>query len=1734
MALSEPEADFDGEPVTARDALASGEGFVDSFCPPALLRCGADEGDEAITVQALVVREVEGKLVVAVPASAWHRKVSKRTLPKGFLTKVAAAEVAACAASDRGTAVDGVALRVWFGLLELSAEPALEISEDLASVSFGALADGSPALPFVPALVAAVSESFAFVSAESAGPASAPLAARLDRLERLLASLPLQASQEPEVKGQARAKSRAAPKVAAKAQQVRGVLDPSVAAAAKAAGVPSATLSEFERLLAQPAGSRFAPEPLPVAGPDPLEESEAEAGEEEDGAEIAAAGSGYPALRPRQPRESNQAEQFAAAMFRMMEGYSRGQAAKASALERAMDGVGGGTGESSGLPSGRRNASARRALREALVSSRSEVSAVIERLMQEDMASSAPGVGMQQQTSARAWLEHRSRVGPYPTAMYLSWSAAGALDALRAGLVDQARARLNVMLMVIDQMSVDKGSWTLASELTLELPSCRPVQSFRLREHASSSSGGLAYSRLLDARWAEVSLTHLREQMDFAERRQKLRARKWLPIRMPRERLVPRGGRPGDRAPAFSVPGLLNSLPRLLLSKAEQRLLLYRALADSERLVVAEPPPGRERFGAGLFCVPKSAEKDRLILDARPANSLEDVCSTWTRTLASAAAVSSIVLEPDQILLLAGADLKDCFYQFQAPPGRIKRNLLADSLSHEEAAFVFRVPASSFKAGPARVHVAFSSLAMGDCAACEVAQCAHLGVCLRGGALHPGELLVHAAAPPKGLLSIGLVIDDLIFLEKALASRVGDGLGKGEPSIGRLRLDAALDAYRRAPLKVSEDKVFSDSTKASFWGITVHGVSGWVRPNPERLWPLVLITSRVVQLGLTTAQLLESLVGSWLSIFLLRRRLLASMVHVFSAVRGLRPNDIIRLSPELAAELSSFMLLGPLTCVCLRAPVDETVTATDASSTWQAAVRAPVPSEVAREGVRQSIQKGAWTRLLADTAAWLREKDLLEPERELPGGIVFPAPPLYVGLACYPAYSELWRREYRSRVHINVAELEAYLREEVALGAVVKGSPVCPAPALAAEPPVLSPVVRGRLELFPRRQFVCKGRWPDLSRPGGLDLFSGVGGVARALVRHGCPWVLTFDCLRGASQDLSASALQRELLELLRSGAFLCLGGSPPCASFSRALAPPVRSAAVPAGVPHLPPGVFAKVVRDNRWSAWLLELRSVCQSTGVFFWFENPDQSFLWRMPGWEDVLAFSARPPGTKNSVATQRLTESLGLWSAPSTAPPAPSFLAGGLSAAPLHSATSSRLGFLAWAAFLRWVSAFVVSSDPVASFVACPSLLAMVLRSYGDHLFQTGGSLQNFRYTVVAAQRLTWGMKGQLGPAWEMVSRWERLQPVVHRTPVPEILVKALVTLAWAMRLRRWAVVTLIAFYGLARIGEVIKTKRQSLLLPADHMGGFCAIFVRLDGPKTAGRGGPRTQHLRVDFPAAVELITAGVHGLAWEEPVYPFGPATYRRRWDMLLSALGLGQCELTPGGLRGGGAVWAYHHGTAIADIQWRMRLKHQHTLVHYLQEVAALNALLDAGEALQGLGIPSLLVWAEDDTVIPFAEHELLLQALRREDARSIFVSVQERLRKSGVAEHVNVKASKGLVHISGGQTTWILSLERQDSWAQLLDGHRSIPYPPGLQAESDERLAAKLDEWSALRLVEAEQRLWAKAQPKAAGDPEADRPVHGLPEEGKRYSQRWCFIVELPPLRRGRAKAYAEPQAE
>ena len=93
---------------------------------------------------------------------------------------------------------------------------------------------------------------------------------------------------------------------------------------------------------------------------------------------------------------------------------------------------------------------------------------------------------------------------------------------------------------------------------------------------------------------------------------------------------------------------------------------------------------------------------------------------------------------------------------------------------------------------------------------------------------------------------------------------------------------------------------------------------------------------------------------------------------------------ILRLSPELISELVSFVIMGSLSVVNLRADYANFVCATDASCEWTAAVRADIPRGVCEELGRHCLRKGAWSRLLPAGAAWQRSHGVLLPTDELP------------------------------------------------------------------------------------------------------------------------------------------------------------------------------------------------------------------------------------------------------------------------------------------------------------------------------------------------------------------------------------------------------------------------------------------------------------------------------------------------------------------------------------------------------------------------------------------------------------------------------------------------------------------------------------------------------------------------------------------------------------------------------
>lgn len=264
------------------------------------------------------------------------------------------------------------------------------------------------------------------------------------------------------------------------------------------------------------------------------------------------------------------------------------------------------------------------------------------------------------------------------------------------------------------------------------------------------------------------------------------------------------------------------------------------------------------------------------------------------------------------------------------------------------------------------------------------------------------------------------------------------------------------------------------------------------------------------------------------------------------------------------------------------------------------------------------------------------------------------------------------------------------------------------------------------------------------------------------------------------------------------------------------------------------------------------------------------------------------------------------------------------------------------------FLRWCSTSFSSGSAIDVFDKVPMFLASALRAYGDLMFQNGLALSNLRHLLIASQRWKPAVRPYMQIAWEIVERWEAQTPVSHRTPVPEVVVKALCALAWCFGWYAWCGATLISFYGAGRVGEVLRTARSDLILPHDNLeppGSPC--FLQLRTFKSRNRQPSKIQHMKIADPYVSKLLCRIFGGLHLDEPLFANTPYQYRKRWDLLVQALGIPKSiALTPGGLRGGAAVYHYKAGHGIADVMWMMRVRAQSTLESYIQEVSALNTV--------------------------------------------------------------------------------------------------------------------------------------------------------------------------------------------
>ena len=458
----------------------------------------------------------------------------------------------------------------------------------------------------------------------------------------------------------------------------------------------------------------------------------------------------------------------------------------------------------------------------------------------------------------------------------------------------------------------------------------------------------------------------------------------------------------------------------------DSKIKLFELLDSCKRLKLATRHEVDPRFASGMFAVIKSLEQDRLIMDSRPANALEVPLEGWIKSLGSAEALTKLYIPEGYDIVGSGSDLRDFYHLFKVSDERARRNVLCGSVpTHLLRHLNCFEPAMSSEPF---LYGCLATLAMGDTQAVTLAQTSHLSLALRSGSAAPSNLITLGGPIPRGPDFVGIVIDDYVALSLVPSGAKGASNGAA--------LSKAMETkYLEVGLVSHPEKGFEDDSKPSFWGVDIDGQKGLIRGTLKRAIPLFGILLQVVKLGYVSVDLLQVISGSLISLFLFRRRLFCTLDLVFQCCVGRKKEDIIKMSGALKSELMVCALLIPFACTDMRAQPRGRVCATDASNWGEAGVVTEVDSSVCRELLRHCLSKPTWTKLLPPGKAWERAMGLLPPELELPEkSLSYKMNPLWEILARAFQYRLLFKRKCKRPRHINIGELRAFLKAEVALG----------------------------------------------------------------------------------------------------------------------------------------------------------------------------------------------------------------------------------------------------------------------------------------------------------------------------------------------------------------------------------------------------------------------------------------------------------------------------------------------------------------------------------------------------------------------------------------------------------------------------------------------------------------------------------------------------------------------------
>ena len=250
-----------------------------------------------------------------------------------------------------------------------------------------------------------------------------------------------------------------------------------------------------------------------------------------------------------------------------------------------------------------------------------------------------------------------------------------------------------------------------------------------------------------------------------------------------------------------------------------------------------------KRECVGLFCVPKDASCDRLILNPIVVNARMRSLNTFTKQLAHGCQFCFVHIPPGHVARFSADDLAEFYYTVKVTNARDMRNAISLPLQASDLqGFAAYNPTEHW----GTCFIALACLAMGDSLAVELAQQSHMGV-LRslGGCLVPSETVTFRRPFPRGPFSEYLCIDDHItcqVLRKACALR-------GAPARDTQVFAGASDAYLKVGLVQHPKKKRRGVLAGTFLGADIDGEAGLVSAPRDRVLLLMLCTAEVARRG---------------------------------------------------------------------------------------------------------------------------------------------------------------------------------------------------------------------------------------------------------------------------------------------------------------------------------------------------------------------------------------------------------------------------------------------------------------------------------------------------------------------------------------------------------------------------------------------------------------------------------------------------------------------------------------------------------------------------------------------------------------------------------------------------------------------------------------------------------------------------------------------------------------------